>query len=77
MNWPGLVVGIKNKVVIEINVFAGHSAKHLRRNRYLAWLKSKFHGESRLVAALYYPGERVIAARGLVRDGVLYVDQHP
>jgi soluble lytic murein transglycosylase len=44
--------------------------------RYLRWLLNKFHGELRLVAAAYYAGERVIAARGLRYanpDVVLYV----
>jgi soluble lytic murein transglycosylase-like protein len=44
--------------------------------RYLAWLLNKFHGELRLVAAAYYAGARVVAARGLRYanpDVVLYV----
>ena len=33
--------------------------------RYLAWLKARFHGDLRLVAAAYYVGERAIDKRGL------------
>jgi len=33
--------------------------------RYLAWLKARFHGDLRLVAAAYYAGERTIDKRGL------------
>ena len=33
--------------------------------RYLAWLKARFHGDLRLVAAAYYAGERAIDRRGL------------
>ena len=33
--------------------------------RHLAYLMAKFHGDLRLVAAAYYAGERVIAAKGL------------
>ena len=33
--------------------------------RYLAWLKSKFHGDLRLVAAAYYAGEHAIEGREL------------
>src|SRR5579864_4047491 len=33
--------------------------------RYLAWLKARFHGDLRLVAAAYYVGERAVDKRGL------------
>lgn len=33
--------------------------------RYLAWLKAKFHGDLRLVAAAYYAGEHAIEGREL------------
>lgn len=33
--------------------------------RYLAWLKTRFHGDLRLVAGAYYVGERTIDKRGL------------
>lgn len=33
--------------------------------RYLAWLKARFHGDLRLVAAAFYVGERTIDKRGL------------
>jgi hypothetical protein len=33
--------------------------------RHLAYLKQKFHGDLRLVAAAYYAGERVVERHGL------------
>lgn len=33
--------------------------------RYLAWLRAKFHGDLRLVAAAYYAGEHAIEGREL------------
>jgi soluble lytic murein transglycosylase-like protein len=59
---------IRNRCNVQQNISGGI--------RYLAWLMNRFHGELRLVAAAYYAGERVIAARGLDyanRDVVLYV----
>jgi soluble lytic murein transglycosylase-like protein len=44
--------------------------------RYLAWLRQKFAGDLRLVAAAYLAGEEVIARRGLLyrnREVVAYV----
>lgn len=61
-------LGVRDRCNIQQNISGGI--------RYLAWLMNKFHGELRLVAAAYYAGERVIAARGLAyanRDVVLYV----
>src|SRR5215813_9991692 len=61
-------LGVRNRCNLEQNISGGI--------RYLAWLMNRFHGELRLVAAAYYAGERVVAARGLAygnRDVVLYV----
>jgi soluble lytic murein transglycosylase-like protein len=61
-------LGVRDRCNVQQNISGGM--------RYLAWLMNKFHGELRLVAAAYYAGERVIAARGLAyanRDVVLYV----
>jgi soluble lytic murein transglycosylase-like protein len=61
-------LGVRDRCNVQQNISGGI--------RYLAWLMNKFHGELRLVAAAYYAGERVIAARGLAyanRDVVLYV----
>jgi soluble lytic murein transglycosylase-like protein len=61
-------LGVRDRCNVQQNISGGI--------RYLAWLMNKFHGELRLVAAAYYTGERVIAARGLAyanRDVVLYV----
>jgi len=44
--------------------------------RYLAYLKEKFHGDLRLVAAAYFAGEAAISRRGLEyanREVVVYV----
>lgn len=61
-------LGVRDRCNVHQNISGGI--------RHLAWLMNKFHGELRLVAAAYYAGERVIAARGLDyanRDVVLYV----
>jgi soluble lytic murein transglycosylase-like protein len=61
-------LGVRDRCNVQQNISGGI--------RYLAWLMNKFHGELRLVAAAYYAGERVIAARGLAyanHDVVLYV----
>lgn len=61
-------LGVRDRCNVQQNISGGI--------RYLAWLMNEFHGELRLVAAAYYAGERVIAARGLAyanRDVVLYV----
>ena len=61
-------LGVRNRCNLEQNISGGI--------RYLAWLRNKFHGELRLVAAAYYAGERVVEARGLAyanRDVVTYV----
>jgi soluble lytic murein transglycosylase-like protein len=61
-------LGVRDRCNVQQNISGGI--------RYLARLMNKFHGELRLVAAAYYAGERVIAARGLDyanRDVVLYV----
>ena len=50
-------LGVRNRCNIRENVSGGV--------RYLAWLKQKFGGDLRLVAAAYYAGEDVIAKRGL------------
>jgi soluble lytic murein transglycosylase-like protein len=61
-------LGVRDRCNVQQNISGGI--------RYLAWLMNKFHSELRLVAAAYYAGERVIAARGLAyanRAVVLYV----
>ncbi len=50
-------LGVRNLCNIRENVSGGV--------RYLAWLKQRFGGDLRLVAAAYYAGEDVIAKRGL------------
>ena len=50
-------LGVTDRCNISQNVSGGV--------RYLAWLKNKFRGDLRLVAAAYYAGEQVIEARGL------------
>jgi soluble lytic murein transglycosylase-like protein len=61
-------LGVRDRCNISQNVSGGV--------RYLAWLMNKFRGDLRLVAAAYYAGEQVIAARGLEyanMDVVAYV----
>jgi len=50
-------LGVTDRCDIQQNVSAGV--------RHLARLMNRFHGDLRLVAAAYYAGEQVIAARGL------------
>ena len=49
--------GVRNRFVVQENIRGGVA--------YLAWLKQKFNGDFRLVAAAYYVGEDPISARGL------------
>jgi soluble lytic murein transglycosylase-like protein len=49
--------GVRNRFVVRENIRGGVA--------YLAWLKQKFNGDFRLVAAAYYVGEDPISARGL------------
>ncbi len=62
-------LGVRNRCNLQQNISGGI--------RYLACLVNKFHGDLRLVAAAYYAGEHVVAARGLGysnREVVIYVD---
>jgi len=61
-------LGVGNRCDIKQNISGGV--------RYLAWLKARFHGDLRLVAAAYYAGEHNVDKRGLGysnRDVVNYV----
>jgi soluble lytic murein transglycosylase-like protein len=49
--------GVRNRFVVRENIRGGDAD--------LAWLKQKFNGDFRLVAAAYYVGEDPISARGL------------
>jgi soluble lytic murein transglycosylase-like protein len=63
-------LGVRDRCNIKENVSGGV--------RYLAWLRHKFHGDLRLVAAAYLAGEDVIERRGLLyrnREVVTYVSQ--
>jgi soluble lytic murein transglycosylase-like protein len=48
---------VQNRFVVQENIRGGVA--------YLAWLKQKFNGDFRLVAAAYYVGEAPISSRGL------------
>jgi soluble lytic murein transglycosylase-like protein len=50
-------LGVQNRCDVRQNISGGV--------RYLAWLKQRFHGDLRLVAAAYYAGEHVVDIRGL------------
>src|SRR5437660_11501144 len=50
-------LNVRDRCNIQQNVYGGV--------RYLAWLKAKFHGDLRLVAAAYYAGEHAIEGREL------------
>jgi soluble lytic murein transglycosylase-like protein len=50
-------LGVENRCDVRQNISGGV--------RYLAWLKQRFHGDLRLVAAAYYAGEHVVDLRGL------------
>jgi soluble lytic murein transglycosylase-like protein len=49
--------GVRNRFVVQENIRGGVE--------YLAWLKQKFNGDPRLIAAAYYVGEWAISSRGL------------
>jgi soluble lytic murein transglycosylase len=50
-------LNVRNRCDLNQNVSGGV--------RYLTWLRARFHGDLRLVAAAYYAGERTIDKRGL------------
>jgi len=56
---PGTAVrfGVHNRFRVDENIHGGVA--------YLAWLKSRFNGDLRLMTAAYYVGEYPISLRGL------------
>jgi soluble lytic murein transglycosylase-like protein len=63
-------LGVRDRCNISENVSGGV--------RYVAWLRQRFQGDLRLVAAAYLAGEQVIARRGLFyrnREVVEYVSR--